>query len=205
MKSIISESFETMIKSIAPILSEFGFSRKKHLFYSKPNGNWKIIHFQKSLSSTADVVIFTIELGIASAKLFEFFGRKISGPPKIEDCHWRQRIGFLLPDHKDYWWTIKSWEEASGLIDPLTETLVTLAIPELNALQSDLALRDHWASGNSGGLTEVQRLITLSTLVKAYGPAETLPLLITEMKRLSEGRPYSSTVDLHIKKLANAI
>ena len=60
------EEFKEFLKLIAPMLKVYGYSRRGQNFYTRRAGNWGVINFQKSQSSTREKVKFYVNLGIYS-------------------------------------------------------------------------------------------------------------------------------------------
>jgi hypothetical protein len=169
---------------VQPDLLQKGFVRKGLLFSRQLEEVWHFVGFQKSRSSDT----FTVNLGVASKRILRF----LEGPakPSFDDCHWNERLGFLSPQRDDLWWTLS--DPAS-----MAEALLLLkmhGLPSLEALSSDLALRDLWLTGQSPGLTEMQRLVCLSTLLASLGPADQLALVKQEMQDMAANRPAPAIV-----------
>jgi hypothetical protein len=134
-----------------------------------------LLDFQKSRNSTNSEKIFTINLGVCSGELLQFFSPDLlNKKPSIEVCHWRERIGFLLPEHQDKWWTIRTAESLNILFSELEEIIIHIAIPAIKLHLSDEQLSNEWLSGKSPGLTDTQRLVNLSVLLRSIGDIDSL-------------------------------
>lgn len=201
MVSYASNIYKDLIKGISQSLKSEGFSRKGQSFYTKHEENWGVINFQKSTSGNEKSVVFTVNLGIASGRLFRFSGKLIEDRPLIEDCHWRQRLGFLLPEKKDVWWTIVVTTLLDRLVKDMENLLCQYGIPEIEKNIRDETLRDLWLTGKSPGLTNFERLKNLSVLIKAIGPTDLLNSVLEELKHISEGQPFATTARYHIQRL----
>lgn len=187
---------------IGPNLKLEGFSQSGQDFYLCQSGNGGIINLQKSQRSTAEEVVFTINLGIASSRLLEFFRPGSSRrKPVIEDCHWRKRLGFLLPENEDKWWIIDSETALEELGEQFRTYLRYQGVPHILSLIGDEALRDLWLSGDSPGLTDLQRLLNLSALVRMIGPVNRLQSSVEELRELAQGKPSAVLVESHIQRL----
>jgi len=185
---------------LAPGLKELGFTRSGKSFF-RPQPNWSVIEVQKSVKSTSDRLVFTINLGIASRRLLSFFSSSAKRPG-IAECHWTERIGHLLPEHRDVWWSIDVGDPVEPLGRSVAEAIVSVGIPHLDQLVTDAALRDLWLSGVSPGLTEVQRLMNLSAMLGMIGPGEQLDPVTNELLRVSEGHVTRPMVSAHLRKLS---
>ena len=199
-----NQAFETLLKrGIAPRLKRHGFTRKRQTFYLQRGENLGLINLQKSTTSTADASIFTMNLGVASARLRRFADPEwwTSRSVSILDCQWETRIGSLLPGGHDKWWSLAEGEPLAPIIDELIPVLEDVAVPTIEQLISDEGLRNYWlACFRSGGLGFLG-LKHLSVLLKALGPEEDLQPVLDEMWRQVEGQPAASTARVHFKRL----
>lgn len=189
-----------MKETIAPIFSENKFFWKGLYFYCKKKGNFGLIHFQKSVKSTSDSVIFTVNVGAVSERVLKFYSKNLGDvEPRIEDCHWRERLGFLL-DAKDRWWKLED-EESLKKIQSEFPQYINIMIQKLNTTIADEALRDMWLSGRSPGLTDIQRLMNLSVLLNDLGPKESLGPVLKELRELSNGKATAPMVNVFLQQL----
>ena len=72
---VVHNKFREFLELVTPLLKSYGFSRRGQNFYTRRDGNWGVINFQKSQSSTQDKVKFTVNLGIYSQVLAKFYER----------------------------------------------------------------------------------------------------------------------------------
>lgn len=197
-----ADKLKELVGRIAPVLKGHGFSRKGLTFYINRDGNYGLINFQKSTKSNSDMIIFTINIGVISRRLLQFFSaEQRSTDLFVDNCHWRERIGFMLPTRQDKWWTIEANTSTEHLAEELCEYIVSLAIPEINKYIEDEALRDLWLSGRSPGLTNFQRLMNLSVMVKALGPSDELESVMRDLQQAVEGQPTASVAERHLRRL----
>lgn len=148
---------------IERVLKLHGLGRKGNNYSGQRNDVVLLVQLQKSDASTAEKLILTVNLGIFSRPLAKKLGYDISSPT-VPDCHWRERIGFLLPVQDDKWWTVTADKDAIRVGEELANALSTYGIPTMNNLDSSAKLRDLWSSGQCPGLTEGQRKDYLKTL-----------------------------------------
>lgn len=197
-----SDLYKELIKEIGSLLKEKGFSRKGTCFYLRQDNNWGLLDFQKSRKSTADETIFTVNLGICSGRLLGFFSPDLlAQKPSIEACHWRERVGFLLPERQDKWWVIGGAEPLNSLVDELEGCLVQAVIPAIERHLSDEQLCNEWLSGKSPGLTDIQRLMNLSVLLKVAGADHALCGILKELEDKSAGKSTAFMVKQHRQNL----
>ncbi|MCW5967908.1 MAG: DUF4304 domain-containing protein [Blastocatellales bacterium] len=198
-----SQVFTKLLSNaVTPALKTRGWARKQQTFFLKKGENWGIINFQKSRRSSKDKIIFTINIGVASGLLLRFLsGKKDNEKPKLSDCHWKCRIGILLPGKEDKWWIIDTNTAPESLDGEILGCLTDLAVPEIETYLSDDSLKDLWLSGCSPSLTEFQRLVYLSVLLKTLGPHDLLQSIIQKLRHISESDPESFAVTYYLGKL----
>lgn len=202
MPKSAAQAFTQLLKTVEGILRLAGYARSQRTFRLLVDPGVGMIEVQKSAKSTSDRVILTVNVGVWSARVARFMtGRVESGPLAVDDCHWRERIGFLLPDRDDRWWTIGGGDDAAIVTGAVGGAIESVAVPAVNAHLRDEALRDEWLTGKSPGLTDIQRLLYLTILLKEIGPHGALPTAVAELERKSEGKAIESVVMRHIEKL----
>lgn len=156
---------------------------------------------QKSRSSTSSIVTFTLNVGICSAMLREKFGvGSLSGKPTIEDCHWRQRIGFLLPQKQDQWWTLDDQTRLENVSAEIVGIVQTVAVPVIQSHISDEQLKEAMFIGDAAGSTELQRYEYLTTLMKLTKD-ERFEETLTDLLMAAKGKPWERTAKIHISEL----
>jgi hypothetical protein len=131
---------------IWPTLQEQGFRRQRGNFWLNREGNWGLLHFQKSQFSSAGDVRFTIEVGAASERLRHYVPQWAEGRrPAITDCLVRERIG-LVADGNDRWWKIGRETGLDGLGSEVRNLLAECGLPFLEPLLTDEGLLDYYWS-----------------------------------------------------------
>lgn len=193
-------SFNCLLATVAATLTQKGFQRSGNTFWSSSPGSWALIQFQRSTKSSAQQTTFTVNLGIASKALLKFLG-KPERVPTIDECHWRQRIGFVLPDAADRWWQLMPDANAASVAGEVIKALTQFALPAIESHSSDASLRDTWISGRAPGLTEIDRLRFLSALLKIEGLDAESAIIAGSLEVASHGRPTAGVARMHLKKL----
>lgn len=197
----ISSIYQSLLGLLFSIIKEQGFKKKDNTFFINEHNNWGIINFQKSSKSNDKELFFTINLGVINQSIYSF----LSGLTEIQktsvlDAHWRIRIGHLLPQNKDYWWSLNQNTPIEGIVKEVAEVLITVAIPRIKELTDDQILRDFWLSSKPAFLTESQKNLYLAILIKKNGPEE---LLLPTIKKILElqDNPSTLTFQYYIDKL----
>ena len=173
-------------KDLQLVLKVHGFRKKALNFYRRAGGNFAVVQFQKSRTSSAMSVDFTINLGVFSACVQQglapiLWVPSVEDVPTEPDCHLRRRIGLLLPEHQDVWWNVREDTDRGKLGATLVSLLEKYAFPFLDRRASDEGLRDHWllnaeeAWGREG--------LSLAVLLRALGPRAALGPLLERLRR----------------------
>ncbi len=197
------QQYQQLIKIIGNELKGMGFVKKGKDFYILKENNWGVINIQPGKWNSQKEKSFTLNLGICSnliRKTIEEIGADVV--PDIDRCHWKMRIGFLMPEKKDHWWEISESTSIDQLGQEITTILETNAIPEIEKNISDTGLMDQMLNGNSQGITELQRYIYLTTFLKLFDDGR-LALMITELEKIAKGKSWELAAKEHIKELAN--
>lgn len=147
------------------ILKPKGYRKKGIKFVADPGDVLLIIQLQSSSSSMSDQKIMTANLGIFSKTLSAKMGYQIS-EPTVWVCHWQERVGWLMKDPTDKWWTIRTEDEAQAAGLEVAGLLKEVGIPLLESLNSTERLRQLWQSGKFPGITPTQREDYLAYLAK---------------------------------------
>jgi hypothetical protein len=192
--------YKLLINHLGVKLKSLGFTKNRTTFYTKKENNWGLINFQKSRSNEPGETKFTINIGVCSEKVRSFLEEKTTSKPEIEGCHWQNRVGFLLPQKKDYWWKIYSDTDIEALENEIENVIVTYCIPEIDNYISDESLERSWSNGISPGVGELQRYIYLTTLLKSY-ERPNLTTVAKALKDFAYEKPFETTAENHLRKL----
>jgi hypothetical protein len=181
---------------IAPRLRDQGFAGSGQDFHRRVDGNWQAINVQRSKYSNADEVKFTINLGTASAAVIAAAREDPDEPQREVLCHWRTRIGSLLPGKHDVWWTIRSRMSARDL-DRLGvevgDALIRRGVPELDRMVADQAILE-LHSASEGSDMSPYALDIVGPLLREVGPPDRFAAYMT---RLDASRPEPLLYRIH--------
>jgi len=120
-------------------LAKEGFRRNSQNFVIETSESWGIINFQKSLHSSANEKRFTVNLAIAAKRILRFGGETDQKPPLYYACHWRIRIGNLVPGRGDRWWTLTDEASYKTALPEVEELIKGKAVP---LVTNHLSMRD---------------------------------------------------------------
>ncbi len=154
-----------VLAALTAILKPRGYVRTGSTFRLRNSDTVCIISLQSSTSSTSALARVTVNLGVHVPALQD--SERPEESPSAWSSHWQQRIGHLLPEKKDVWWSIHSVEEGSLIATEIVGCMERFGLPALTQLSTVSALRRLWESGCSPGLTEAQRVRFLQQLAEA--------------------------------------
>lgn len=149
--------FPALLKQVGDELSFAGFKGSGGVFRRLENGNCGIIEFQKSDESTSDETKFTVNLGVVCGKLFDRCFTSLE-KVRVMDAHLNVRIGWFLPGSPDKWWKLRAGEPSERIALDVYGILKDDGIPYLLRFMNVQELVSLWHSGESPGLTEIQRV-----------------------------------------------
>jgi hypothetical protein len=163
MQNPLTGAFDELVKAVGSELKTLGFAQRGSLFRVTAEHNCGLIEFQKSVKSSKQALLFTINLAVVCGDLLESGLSEAEGA-QIVDAHVRQRIGTLLPGRPDKWWEITESTNRAALIQEVSEIVVGRAVPFVESYLNTKVIIALWESGQSPGLTDVQRTRFLARL-----------------------------------------
>jgi hypothetical protein len=189
--------FGTWLRTrVVPRLRELGFAGSGQDLHRRVDRNWQAINVQRSKYSNADEVKFTINLGTASAAVLAAAREDPDEPQREVLCHWRNRIGDVLPGKHDTWWTIRartSERDLDRLANEVGDALIERGVPELDRMVGDDALLDLHLGGADSDLSPYAQDI-VGPLLRELGPPNRFAAYMT---RLDASRPETLLYRLH--------
>lgn len=160
---------------VAPTLRRSGFSGSGQDFHRPIDGNWAAINFQRDRYSTAAKLRFTINLGTASTAVRIEDGFVAEDPAREIECHWRTRIGTLLPSGDDTWWDVPAGmlaTEVRLLGEAIAGHLADRAIPALERMASDEAILATYLDGEARPDLKFAAMDVVGPILRRIGPPE---------------------------------
>ncbi len=144
-----------VLRGMAQVLEPAGFRRRRQVFDRALTDVVHLIDLQRSQSSSAGHLIFTVNLAVWVPSLAHVrAGRR--DDPAVSDAQWRVRIGSLMPEHRDLWWTVTDNASALAVTPAVADALLRHGLPSLASLGSIAALVETWQRGECRGLTAGQ-------------------------------------------------
>jgi len=193
--------FQRLLKELRPVCAAHGFSRRSQNFVCETPECWGIINFQKSRYSPVDEKSFTINLAIAAKSILSFYGQPTTAPPPSYASHWAEiRIGTLMPDQRDKWWTLSREDSYSTVKSEVQTALLELAIPLIKPHLSEEGLLELWDS-KIPGTFEYPRLKFKSILLAQRKKFDSLPLIFQRIREICRGNLAEPGAEEHIALL----
>nr|WP_315835559.1 DUF4304 domain-containing protein [Bradyrhizobium prioritasuperba] len=164
-----AKSFKDFKQCLVKHLWPAGFVGADGLLSRKVNDTVVVLQVQKHRKSSGDEIVFTINTGISVDALrtdafSEASATKVLRP---ESCHWRQRLGRLLPAQTDVWWSLRDERDVRSTCDEIVEGLMGQALPRIDEAASSASLILLWRQDRGPGLTEYERRSNLARLLVA--------------------------------------
>ena|ERR1700676_1567612 len=161
-KSPVQLGYHQVQRETAKLLRPIGFRRKGSMIFTRTEDNFGVIHFQRNPYSTKDELVFTLNVGVIIGKLLD--SRAYAKYPSIVHAQVRERIGFLLPERYDKWWTITEEVDIFESSKDFAQLVLEKAVPFVQQFMKMENVVCAWEQGNALGLTERKRVEYLARL-----------------------------------------
>ena len=161
----LQEVYAEVVAQAGIATAQYGYVRKQGTLRRIVGDNAALINFQKSRWNSSDSVSFTLNLSIVCGALLDS-GITTIKSAKEYDGHLRQRIGYLTSEAADKWWEVNKATKVVALSAEIASLVISAAVPYLERYVRTEDLAALWETGQSPGLTEVQRLRYLAQLKK---------------------------------------
>jgi Domain of unknown function (DUF4304) len=133
------ETYSDMLKTlVAPGLRSLGFKGSGQNYRLPADDQWAMLGFQKSTSSDASHVRFTINVLVVSQADWDAARAESPHLPKRPTPTtwwgtfvWQKRIGDLLPGDEDLWWEIEAGADPGELADAIVWAVQDYALPAM--------------------------------------------------------------------------
>lgn len=137
-------------------LKSVGFKRSGNHLFRPSQDLFQGIHFQASMWGSSQEGSFTINLIVTSASLYKFYtGSPLPRNPATALFPVQRRIGWLLPQRLDHWWSITSNTDIGALCHEVTSALTQYALPFFAEYPDSCALLERLRQGKGlPGLTK---------------------------------------------------
>ena len=183
------ETFKRFVTDeLGAVLKGNGFRKKGFTFHRRSADTCGVIQLQKSRHSTASSISFTINVSVFSERVQRVLSALMWMPEVVDvpmeaACHVRRRIGSLMPQRQDPWWTIGDVVQASELGAVIRLALEDHAFPFLDALSSDAGVRSYLAQHRDSS----REGLVLAVLIRDLGPEGDLEPLLARLRVEASG------------------
>ena len=147
----------------APVLAQLqaalaprGFRAAGTLFQRELAEVVHLVELQSTQEENAAHIAVTINLGVFAPALVDPDIRDYIRP-SIPQAHWRERIGILMPQRRDKWWSIENAGQAAAVGAEIAVSVEEYGLAPLAKIPDIAALRRIWETGASPGLSDYQR------------------------------------------------
>ena len=132
------ELFKTLLKNIvAPQLRKIGFKGSGQNYHIPSESHWLLLSFQKSTFSDSSNLSFTVNLYAITKKEWHkahsthsYFPSKPTATT-FWGVGWQKRIGRLLPENHDHWWTLTLNTDVQSVSKDVVATIEKYALPAI--------------------------------------------------------------------------
>lgn len=128
----IGKRIDTIIKlALATPLKAAGFKKQARVFRrSRDDGAVEVIDIQGGKYNTEGKGEFTVNLGLYLPQIAAMLDAPPLEKPQEHQCHFRQRIGALLPEKdEDFWWSMDTVTHDEALAHALQQAVLNHALP----------------------------------------------------------------------------
>jgi hypothetical protein len=155
-----------VLAELKSLLAPLGYRKTAALFSLDRGDVVHLIQLQSSQGSTAAQALVTVNLGVFVPSLV-YADVRDQTKPSIAGAHWRQRLGIVMPEKRDKWWSIDETMEAKARTSEIVSNVAGVGLNALAEVPSLEALRRIWESGVCPGLTDVERQCYLRQLAES--------------------------------------
>jgi hypothetical protein len=123
---------------LSPTLTNAGFHRHGADFSRKYGEALHVIDFQLNKWNTKELGKFTLNIGthFTSVAALLFGTDPMPLNPKESHCLVRARVGLLMPEHRDHWWSVTSEADGDGLSKELASVCSSYVLPWLEQFKT---------------------------------------------------------------------
>jgi hypothetical protein len=112
-----NEMMRKVVAAFAPTLKVAGYCKQGFRFRREVSVTATcLVNFQSSQWNMGDKGTFTVNLGVYHRDLAALHDvLPVRESPLVQHCAIQQRLGFLMPIARDFWWSIDSKTDLTGL------------------------------------------------------------------------------------------
>lgn len=200
-----AKSFRDAKRCLARRLELYGFSSAGDMLVRKVRDTVVVLDIQKDRYSTKEEIRFTVNVGISVDALrvavAEAGGPSSTDVPRPEKGHWRSRLGRLLSEQGDTWWSVRDESTAQSVCEEVATSLIEVALPKIDMAASSDALVRSWQEGQGNGLTEYERRSNLAKLLYALNRIEEAKAAVDALEEACNGTSWEVSAKYDVREL----
>lgn len=125
-------------RGITPTLKNAGFHRRGADFSRKYGEALQVVSLQLSSWNTNELGRFTLNIGVHFTRVATLlFGKDPMPPnPRESSCLLRGRVGLLMPEQNDHWWSVTPETNGEAVSDELAGVCSSYVLPWLEQFKS---------------------------------------------------------------------
>ena len=170
-RAVLDTAFRQIIVATFAAVAELGFVRRGLILRKIVQGNAAVIQFQRSVASSRDKILFTVNLAVVCGELLEPYQPALEKAGAF-DSHLWDRIGMFLPGRPDKWWEITEATDVNELAAEVSSLVSSQGAPYILRYLDTNELIALWQAGQCPRLTDRQRVMYLERLTKSRKGAE---------------------------------
>jgi len=124
---------------VAPALRAQGLKGTAGKYHLPDPNHFALVEWQRNTHSTSEELTFTVNLMVMKRSTWK--DRTADGKFRLKVPvagiygwgEWEERIGFLMPEHRDIWWPVRAGEDSSEVGRSVVEALTRWGLPALRS------------------------------------------------------------------------
>ncbi len=157
-------------KAVQSVLGEQGFHRRGHHLFRPAEDLFHGVHFQASRWGSRAEGSFTVNLVVAAPYVYGCWtGRPLPANPATALYPVQQRLGLVMPQHRDIWWNVSTDTYLPGLAEEVACVVVAYGLPFFDQYPSTMAMLEKVRRGERLPGSEPHLLMIHAILAKQHG------------------------------------
>ena len=190
-----------VIKSVSKLAADtslraLGFRKQSQNFVREQDGLFHCIQFQASRWGSADEGSFTVNLTVPIPVLYEAWtGKMFPKNPVSGAFGIGTRIGHLMPENKDFWWSVDRQSDIDAISREVVEVLADYAVPYFDRYPNiRAAVEELRGTDRLGHQSPVATALIHAVLASHLGHASEARNQVNVSSELAGTSPFASTV-----------
>jgi hypothetical protein len=184
---------------LAPALKQAGFQRHS-MNFSRQDGEAQVINVQLNRWNSSLSGSFTINVGVDIARVAELLPVRLPMPENPKEYSWRRRVGMLMPDGRDHWWTVTPETKIEEMSEELVNAWTTHIAPWLEKFKTVSSLAGEPDRG------AIQNVFTRAVANIVLGDrAKAAQLIAAQIKHIQEDPRYVGAENAKLREVRLAM